>query len=84
MKDITYQYQLVITAPQLYKWRKEGDEFGPGNFPGNGKLKQTSEQERITKLERKLKNAELEHDILKKVQASFSRRVDDLYFHQKQ
>jgi transposase len=27
-----------ITAPQLYKWRKEYEEFGQGSFPGNGKL----------------------------------------------
>jgi transposase len=29
--------QLGITAPQLYKWRKEYEEFGQGSFPGNGK-----------------------------------------------
>jgi transposase len=42
-----------------------------GSFPGNGKLKQTPEQERIADLERKLKDAELERDILKKKLASF-------------
>jgi transposase len=47
----------------LYKWRKEYEEFGQGSFPGNGKLKQTPEQERIAELERKLKDAELERDI---------------------
>ena len=26
--------ELVITAPQLYKWRKEFEEFGEGSFPG--------------------------------------------------
>jgi hypothetical protein len=36
-----------------------------GSFPGNGKLKQTPEQERIA--ERKLKDAELERDILKAI-----------------
>jgi transposase len=50
----------------LYKWRKRV-EFGQGSFPGNGKLKQTPEQERIADLERKLKDAELERDILKKI-----------------
>jgi transposase len=49
----------------LYKWRKEYEEFGQGSFPGNGKLKQTPEQEQPN-LERKLKDAELERDILKK------------------
>ena len=51
--------ELGISAPQLYKWRKEYEEFGQGSFPGNGNLKQTPEQERISELERKLKDAEL-------------------------
>jgi transposase len=63
-----------------YKWRKEYEEFGQGSFPGNGKLKQTPEQERIAELERKLKDAELERDILKAI-GIFSKTVDDLCFH---
>ncbi|MFT5251432.1 MAG: transposase [Flavobacteriales bacterium] len=31
---------LGVTAPQMYKWRKEFEEFGEGSFPGNGNLKQ--------------------------------------------
>jgi transposase len=46
----------------LYKWRKEY-EVWTRKFSGNGKLKQTPEQERIADLERKLKDAELERDI---------------------
>jgi transposase len=71
--------ELGITAPQLYKWRKEYEEFGQGSFPGNGKLKQTPEQENA-ELERKLKDAELERDILKAI-GIFSKTVDDLCFH---
>jgi transposase len=65
--------ELGVTAPQLYKWRKEYEEFGQGSFPANGNLKQTPEQERITELERKLKDAELERDILKKAIGIFSK-----------
>ncbi|MFV8270942.1 transposase, partial [Flavobacterium sp. GT2N3] len=43
--------ELGVTAPQLYKWRKEYEEFGQGSFPGNGNLKQTPEQELISELE---------------------------------
>jgi transposase-like protein len=50
------------------------------SFPGNGKLKQTPEQERIAELERKLKDAELERDILKS-NWHLSKTVDDLCFH---
>jgi transposase len=37
-------------------------------FSGNGNLKQTSEQEQISALDRKLKVAEIELDIFKKKQ----------------
>lgn len=65
--------ELGVTAPQLYKWRKEFEEFGEGSFPGNGNLKLTAEQEKIHELEKKLKDAELERDILKKAIGIFSK-----------
>lgn len=65
--------ELGIYPSQLYKWRKEAKEFGKGSFPGNGNLKQTPEQERIVALEKKLKDAELERDILKKAIGIFSK-----------
>ena len=65
--------ELGIYPAQLYKWRKEEEEFGEGSFPGNGYLKQTPEQERIGTLEKKLKDAELERDILKKAIGIFSK-----------
>lgn len=65
--------ELGILPVQLYKWRKELKEFGPGSFPGNGKVKQTPEQERVSNLEKKLRDAELERDILKKAVAIFSK-----------
>ena len=65
--------ELGITAPPLYKWRKDYEQFGQGSFPGNGNVKQTPEQERIAELERKLKDAEIERDILKKAIGIFSK-----------
>ncbi len=65
--------ELGITAPQLYKWRKEVEVFGEGSFPGKGNLKLTPEQEKIHELEKKLKDAELERDILKKAIGIFSK-----------
>jgi transposase len=65
--------ELGISAKMLYKWRKEVEEFGEGSFPGNGNLKQTPEQALITDLEKKLKDAELERDILKKAIGIFSK-----------
>ena len=65
--------ELGVTAPQLYKWSKEFEEFGEGSFPGNGNLKLTAEQEKIHELDKKLKDAELERDILKKAIGIFSK-----------
>ena len=64
--------ELGVTPPQLYKWRKEYEEFGEGSFPGKGNLKLTPEQEKIHELEKRLKDAELERDILKKAIGIFS------------
>lgn len=65
--------ELGIKPHQLYNWRKELKEFGEGSFPGNGNLKLTPEQERIHELEKKLRDIELEHEILKKAVAIFSK-----------
>jgi transposase len=63
--------ELGIRVSMLYKWRKDYDKFGAGSFPGNGILKQTAEQKLISELEAKLKEAELERDILKKAVGIF-------------
>ena len=65
--------ELGIKVSLLYKWRKEYQQFGNSSFPGNGNLKLTPEQERIHELEKKLKDAELERDILKKAISIFSK-----------
>lgn len=67
--------ELGVTAPQLYKWRKEFEEFGEVSFPGEGNLKLISEQEKIHELEKRLKDAVLERDILKKAVGIFSKSV---------
>ena len=65
--------ELGLKVSLLYKWRKDYQEYGQGSFPGNGNLKLTPEQERIHELEKKLKDAELERDILKKAISIFSK-----------
>jgi transposase len=65
--------ELGIRVTMLYKWRKDYDKFGAASFPGKGILKQTPEQKTISELEAKLKDAELERDILKKAVGIFSK-----------
>ena len=43
--------ELGVTASQLYKWRKELEEFGEGSFPRKGNLKLTPDKEKIHELE---------------------------------
>ena len=62
-----------IRVTMLYKWRKEYEKYGSCSFPGKGILKQTPEQKIINELEAKLKDAELERDILKKAIGIFSK-----------
>jgi transposase len=65
--------ELGIRVSLLYKWRKEQEEFGEGSFPGKGNLKLSPEQEKMHQLEKKLKDVELERDILKKAIGIFSK-----------
>lgn len=65
--------ELGIKGTMLNIWRKEYEEFGEGSFPRKGNLKLTPEQEKIHELEKKLKDVELERDILKKALGIFSK-----------
>ncbi|WP_409558225.1 transposase [Empedobacter sp.] len=63
--------EIGIKASLLYKWRKDYQEYGFNSFPGKGNLKLTVEQDRIVELEKRLKDAELERDILNKSNQHF-------------
>lgn len=64
--------ELDIPRSVLGRWRKEMGELGDNSFPGRGKPKMTDEQKRISLLEKRLRDAELERDILKKAIGIFS------------
>ena len=64
---------LGIKIDLLYRWRRQLRDNGHIAFPGQGKMALTEEQKRIRELEKKLKDAEMEPDILKKAMAIFSR-----------
>lgn len=64
---------LAIRVDLLYRWRSQFRDNGEIAFPGQGKIALTQEQRRIRELEKKLKEAEMERDILKKAMAIFSR-----------
>ena len=64
---------LGISKDLLYRWRREYLSDGKLAFPGNGVEALTEEQKRIRELEKKLRETEMERDILKKAMAIFSR-----------
>lgn len=64
---------LGINSDLIYRWRRQMRENGELAFPGHGKMALTQDQKRIRELEKKLKDTEIERDILKKAMAIFSR-----------
>ena len=64
--------ELDIPTSVLSRQRRESDQYGKNSFPGRGKPKLTDEQREITELKKKLRNSELENQILKKAVSIFS------------
>ena len=54
------------------KWRRQISRDGTLAFPGNGVEAMAPDQKRISELEKKLRDAEMDRDILKKALAIFS------------
>jgi len=62
----SFARELGIVPDFLYKWRKDYEKFGMGSFCGSGHPKMTPQQAVITELKRKIKDAEITLEILKK------------------
>jgi transposase len=61
---------LGIHTKMLYRWRREAGGAGPGKrvFPGQGRAR----DEEMAELQKRLKQAEMERDILKKAVTFFA------------
>ena len=67
--------ELEISAGVISRWRKELLDTGEQlSFPGKGKQVLTEEQEEIKRLNKALKEKELELEILKKAIGIFSKK----------
>jgi transposase len=64
--------ELDIPTSVLSRWRRESDQYGKNSFPGRGKPKLTDQQREIAELKKKLRDSELENQILKKAVSIFS------------
>jgi transposase len=62
---------LGIHANQIYNWKRKFSDSGEKAFPGKGHLTE------IAALRRKLREVEMERDILKKAVGIFSKTTED-------
>ena len=62
---------LGIHPNQLYNWKRKFSEQGDKAFPGKGNLTE------LAALRRKLRDVEMERDILKKAVGIFSKTTDN-------
>jgi len=62
---------LGIHQNQLYNWKRKFSEHGDKAFPGKGNLTE------MAALRRKLREVEMERDILKKAVGIFSKTTDN-------
>jgi transposase-like protein len=65
--------ELGINRDRLYKWRSEFARHGESSFPGHGVERPSDEGRQVKELQKKLRNTELELEILKKAIAVFSK-----------
>ena len=70
MERLAESYQVHVNS--IYKWRREYIRQGEKAFPGNGNKVMSAEQREISELKRKLREIELEKEILKKALGIFS------------
>jgi transposase len=64
--------ELGLNPLVLGRWRREAKKYGGNSFPGKGNPKLTDEQREIAELKKKLRDVEIERDILKKAIVIFS------------
>ena len=65
--------ELDIRPELLYRWRREYDKFETNSFPGHGKPKMTDLERENVRLQKELRDARMERDILKKAVSIFSK-----------
>jgi len=65
--------ELGVSTERIYKWRSEYRVHGEASFQGQGVERLSEEGRWVKELEKKLRNTELELEILKKAIAVISK-----------
>jgi transposase len=58
--------ELGVSPERIYKWRAEFAQHGEASFQGRGVERLSEEGKQVKELQKKLRNTELELEILKK------------------
>lgn len=66
--------ELGLGHDTATKWKKQLEKQGDLSFPGNGKKNLTKQDQEIVELKKRLYEAEMERDILKKAVSIFSKK----------
>jgi len=64
--------ELGIDRALLYRWRKEFSQYKDNSFPGYGNPKMSDLERENARLQKELREARMERDILKKAISIFS------------
>jgi transposase len=67
-------YSIGVDPSTINKWIRKYKEYGNEAFPGKGNLR--TEEKELKKLHNKIKDLEMENEILKKAMAIFSKGVN--------
>ena len=65
--------KLGVNPELIYRWRRQMRDRGELAFPGHGREALSEDQQKIRDLEKRLRDAEMERDILKKAMHIFSK-----------
>lgn len=64
--------RFAISPNVIYTWRRQYVQYTDNAFPGHGKILGTEQEKELASLRRKVRELELEKEILKKAMGIFS------------
>jgi transposase len=64
--------RFAVSPNVIYNWRRQFVQYADNAFPGHGKMLGTDQEKELATLRKKVRELELEKEILKKAMAIFS------------
>lgn len=70
VKEVAERFNISVQV--LYNWRRQLSVYADNAFPGHGKMLGTDQEKELVLLKKKVRELELEKEILKKAMGIFS------------